>query len=203
MVRKARATRLSRTMRPWMLRSDRWPHPSRRPPSPRLRRAPQDEARRSCGTRGCDLKFGVFVPNASSSFAIAPLPGCVRRRVSPFKFSPGASRGGWSAGRRIQSMPRLAKRGARLATTRAPAGACTSEIVAAIFRSRATLSKPAAGFDQPAPGGGFLVTPGWGPGTPGGAVTSRASRSRTPLHPPNVSGRRPSVSGVRGMCINS
>jgi len=173
MVRRRGAP--SRTMRPGIATLDWWPHPSRRPPSLALRRAPQDEVLGLRGQRPADLKNRKSVPIASSSLANAPPPGRGRAPGFALCFSPPVhGRGGWSAGRRIQQIPRLAKRGARLATTRAPAGAPQRAIrlagrtpfSAAIFRRRAALSRPVAGSDQPAPGGGFVVTPGRSPGTP-------------------------------------
>src|SRR5204863_8589248 len=68
------------------------------------------------------------------------------------------------------------------------------------------LSNPGRAFqsgfrrpDQPTLGGGTVVSPRRSPGSPECRVTSPARRNRPSLHPPNVSGRRPSASEGDGI----
>ena len=86
MVRRRGAP--SRTMRPGIATLDWWPHPSRRPPSLALRRAPQDEVLGLRGQRPADLKNRKSVPIASSSLANAPPPGRGRAPGFALPFFP-------------------------------------------------------------------------------------------------------------------
>ena len=134
----------------------------------------------------------VFARESSLAFANASPPGGLRTPGPPVPcFAPRPGRGDGAPGDASNRSPRLTeawrvpwRRDARLPALQP----CNQQkwtpvlrpvawpFSAAIFRLRATLFKPVAEFDQPAPGGGFLVTPGWSPGTPGDAVASRASR---------------------------
>src|SRR5439155_18669311 len=70
-----------------------------------------------------------------------------------------------------------------------------------LFSARAALSREGLDLpDQPTLGGGTVVSPRRSPGSPECRVTSPARRNRPSLHPPNVSGRRPSPSEGDGIC---
>ena len=169
MVRRAKGP--SRNMNAATVRTGQRPHPSTR----RLRRLlrMRDKFKQ---VRACRIA-------PASPLANAPPPGGLGRRGRPSLVVPRPSRG-VEHREAHPIISALMRRGARPVTTRTPPGAPHRGYY---YRTRATLSKPVAGFNQPAPGGGFVVTPGWSPGTPGGAVASRASRSRTLLRSQDAS----------------
>jgi hypothetical protein len=106
--------------------------------------------------------------------------------------------GRWSAGRRNQLRAHEARRApwsgahaSRRSTAAALASALDGHAPGRALRGH--WRPPSASSSRPAHSG----QAGGAPEPPECPVTNRTRRRRIPLHPPNASGRRPSVNGIR------